>query len=131
MSWQRSLRFRGPLTGKRDKVGHGEVTINNARIIAKINAYMYIYFFSYFQSKHRLWILTGVAEQHINGSSINWSLPATTCIFLCIHKLSIHHLSETTFFAKSHFSETCKEKYDKVILLQVLKSAIKFIKLVH
>ena len=37
MSWQRSFWFRVPLTltgrHKRDKVGHGKVTINSARII--------------------------------------------------------------------------------------------------
>ena len=34
MSWQRSHWFLVPLTGKRDKGGHGCVTINNARIIS-------------------------------------------------------------------------------------------------
>ena len=29
------------LTGKRDTVGHGEVTINNARIIMKVELYSY------------------------------------------------------------------------------------------
>ena len=33
MSWQRSLWICVPLTGKWDEVGHGEVTINKARII--------------------------------------------------------------------------------------------------
>ena len=35
MSWQRSFWFRVPLTKqlKRDKAGHGEVTINNAAIV--------------------------------------------------------------------------------------------------
>ena len=33
MSWQRSLWFRVPLTCKLDKVGHGEVTMNNGSFI--------------------------------------------------------------------------------------------------
>ena len=31
------------LTGKRDKVGHGEVTINNARIITSQTSYLLLY----------------------------------------------------------------------------------------
>ena len=40
MLWQRSYWFRVPLSKqlKRDSVGHGEVTINNARIIQFVDS---------------------------------------------------------------------------------------------
>ena len=47
VSWQRSYWFRFPLTNqlKRDSVGHGEATINNARIIAAYSCVLSIYLY--------------------------------------------------------------------------------------